>query len=148
MRCCRACHRNLHHCGKCMRAYSVSLEGWAILSVGVCISFLQMQQFCPQGMCCDIFHTKCILLLAPSVWLCFSDFLLMSSVHSCYCMFLQVCGLVIQTIIELSSFISRAFILLWFCCVASNRHCFFKVEVRVSEESFSQDLDLKLPTEI
>lgn len=74
MPCCRVCYRNLHPCGKCRHAYSASLEGRAILSVGICISFLQMQQFCPRGTCYDLFHTKCILLLAASVWLRFSDF--------------------------------------------------------------------------
>lgn len=88
MHCCRVCHRNLNHCGKYAHAHTISSETWAILHVGICISSLQMQQFCPQGACCDIFHTKFTLLLATSAWLFFSDFLLMSSLRSCYCLFL------------------------------------------------------------
>lgn len=72
----------------CICAYSASFKGWPTLPEAICTGFLQMQQLCPRSICWDIFHPKHILLLATSGSLCFSDFLLISSAHSCYCMFL------------------------------------------------------------
>lgn len=93
MHCCRVCYRILHHCGKYVRVYSISLGGWKILSVGICISFLQMQLSCPQGTRCDIFHTKThspscslslVVLLRFSLH-AFSTFLLLQVSVSLWC---------------------------------------------------------------